>query len=117
MRIFIALAALAAVVASTAPAAGADPIATASKSCGVGNERGYGTSYVLSINASGTSCRSARSLVKAFHACRPGKSGKCPRVKGYSCSERRNEGRASYDSRVTCKKGGNTVKHTYSQFT
>lgn len=111
------LAAIAALLA-LAPAAAADPTATAAKGCGVGNERGYGTTYVLKISASGTSCRSARKLVRAFHACRPGTSGKCGRVLGYSCSERRfNKGRTSYDSSVTCRKGGRTVKHTYTQFT
>ena len=73
---------------------------------------------MLSIKASGTSCRSARSLIRSFHGCRPGKSGKCSRVSGYSCSESRfNKSSQSYDSRVTCTKGGKTVKHTYTQFT
>ena len=111
------LAALAA-SAALAPAAMADAPATASKSCSVGNSRSYGTTYVLSIRASGTSCRSARSLIRAFHGCRPGKSGRCSRVSGYRCSESRfNKSSQSYDSRVTCKRGGNTVKHTYTQFT
>lgn len=110
------LAACAALAPSLAAAAGPD--ATASKSCSVGNSRDYGTTYVLSISASGgPSCRGARKLVKAFHACRPGKSGKCRRVAGYSCSERRfNKSRQSYDARVTCKKRGRTVRHTYTQF-
>jgi hypothetical protein len=108
-----------AVCAALAPPALADaPTATASKSCSVGNSRSYGTTYVLSIKASGTSCRSARSVIKAFHGCRPGKSGKCSRVSGYRCSESRfNKSSQSYDSRVTCTKGGKTVKHTYTQFT
>jgi hypothetical protein len=38
-------------------------------------------------------------------------------VKGYSCSERRESGRTQYDSRVTCRKGSKTVKHTYTQYT
>jgi hypothetical protein len=117
MRITIALVALAAVVASTAPAAGADPVATASKTCSVGNSRSYGTTYVISISASGTSCRNARKLIRAFHDCRPGKSGKCPSVNGYSCTEKRSKIPTQYDSRVTCKKGDKTVKHTYTQFT
>ena len=38
-------------------------------------------------------------------------------MKGYSCSEHRfNKGRTPYDSNVTCRKGGKTVKHTYTQF-
>jgi hypothetical protein len=101
-----------------APPAVADAPATASKSCSVGNSRSYGTTYVLSISASGTSCRSARRVIRAFHGCRPGKSGRCGRVSGYSCSESRfNKSSQSYDSRVTCRNGGRTVKHTYTQFT
>jgi hypothetical protein len=117
MRIITALVVLAAATAVLAPGAAADPVASASKSCSVGDSRSYGTTYVISINVSNTSCRNGRSLIRAFHDCRPGKSGKCPSVKGYSCSERREEGRTQYDSRVTCKKGSKTVKHVYTQFT
>jgi hypothetical protein len=117
MRTITALALLAASLAVLAPTAGADPVATASKTCRVGDTRSYGTTYVTSINVRNTSCRAGRSLIRAFHGCRPGKSGKCSSVKGYSCSERREEGRTQYDSWVTCRKGGKTVKHTYTQFT
>jgi hypothetical protein len=118
MRRFTSALALLAAVTAFAPAAGAaGPTATASKTCSVGNERGYGTTYVTAISVSNTSCRSGRKLVRAYHACRPGKSGKCSSVKGYSCSERRyNKGRTSYDSDVSCRKGNKTVKHTYTQF-
>ena len=116
MRLTFALALLTAVLLAPSASATA-PVATASKSCSRGNERGYGTTYVTKISVSGTSCRAARSLIKSYHACRPGKAGKCSSVKGYSCSERRyNKGRISYDSNVTCRKGGKTVKHTYTQF-
>jgi hypothetical protein len=117
MRLTIALALLTAVL--LAPSASAtEPVATASKSCSVGNSRGYGTTYVLSIKVSGTSCRAGRSVIRAFHDCRRGKSGKCGHVKGYSCSEKRfDKIRTQYSSRVTCRKGGKTVKHTYQQFT
>jgi hypothetical protein len=89
--------------------------AASAKTCKLGDERSYGTTYVTSISASGTSCRAGRKLVRAFHACRPGESGKCPSVKGYSCSEKREQGFASYDSRVTCRKGAKTVGHRYTQ--
>jgi hypothetical protein len=117
MRTITALAVLAASLAVLAPAAGAGPVATASKSCSVGDSRSYGTTYVISIKASNTSCRNARRLIRAYHDCRPGKSGKCPSVKGYSCSERRTRGATQYDSTVTCRKGSKTVKHTYTQYT
>ncbi len=100
------------------PAASAGATAEASKSCSVGDSRSYGTTYVLSISVKSTSCRTGRKVIRAFHACRPGKSGRCSRASGYSCSESRfNKGPNSYDSRVKCSKGGNTVKHTYTQFT
>jgi hypothetical protein len=92
--------------------------AAAAKSCRVGDEGSYGTTYVLKIKASNTSCRSARRVIRAFHACRPGKKGRCDsRVRGYSCSENRgNRGVTSYDSTVTCRNGGKTVKHKYTQW-
>lgn len=92
--------------------------AASAKGCSVGDERSYGTTYVLKISVNNTTCRAGKDLVKAFHACRSGKSGRCDRVRRYSCSESRfNKGATSYDSRVTCKRGGKTVKHTYTQFT
>ena len=107
----IAVLAVATALLALAPAASA-------KSCRVGDERSYGTTYVLSISVSNTSCRAARKVIRAFHACRHGKSGRCTGVLGYRCSESRfNTGRTSYDSRVTCRKGARTVKHTYTQFT
>jgi hypothetical protein len=115
MRLTIALAAIAAAV--LLPASGASAHAAAAKKCGVGDSRSYGTTYVLTIHVSGTSCRNGRKLIRAYHACRPGKSGKCARVKGYSCAEHRfNKSKTSYDSNVTCRNGGKVVKHTYTQF-
>ena len=114
MRLILAIGLLT-VLAPSATAA--EPVATASKTCSRGDERSYGTTYVTAISVSNTSCRNGRTLIRAFHACRPGMSGKCASVKGYSCSERRyNKGRLSYDSDVTCRKGSKTVKHTYTQF-
>ena len=112
-RVICSLAVLVAITTllALAPAASA-------KGCRVGDERSYGTTYVLSIKVSGTSCRSGRKVIRAFHACRPGRSGRCSRALGYSCSESRfNKSATSYDSRVTCRKGGKRVKHTYTQFT
>ena len=106
-----------AVLATLPSAASAGPDANASKSCNVGNTRGYGTTYVLSIRVAGVSCRTGKSVIRAFHDCRPGKAGRCSRAAGYSCSERRfNKSPQSYDSRVTCTRGSRVVKHTYTQF-
>jgi hypothetical protein len=116
MRLTTALVLLVA-VAALAPSASAGPVAHASKTCSVGDSRSYGTTYVTSISVSNTSCRNGKRLIRAYHACRPGKSGKCPSVKGYSCSEKRTVGRTQYDSRVTCRNGDKTVKHGYTQYT
>jgi hypothetical protein len=118
LRLPAVLAAFAA-CATLAPAVSADaPDAKASKSCGVGDSRSYGTTYVLKISVSGTSCRSGKRLIRAFHDCRPGKSGRCARVKRYDCSESRfDKISTQYSSRVTCRRGDRVVKHTYQQFT
>ena len=119
MRLFCLLALLAACAAALTPtASAASTDATAAKGCSVGDSRSYGTSYVLKISVSGTSCRSGKSLIRAFHVCRPGKSGRCPRVKRYNCSESRFDRISTqYSSRVTCRRGDRVVKHTYQQFT
>jgi hypothetical protein len=119
MRPLCLVALLAACAVTLAPtASAASPSASAAKGCSVGDSRGYGTTYVLKISVRGTSCRSGKRLIRAFHGCRPGKSGRCGRVSGYSCSESRFDRISTqYSSRVTCRKGGRTVKHTYQQFT
>lgn len=119
-RLGLAIALIA--VLLTAPPTGsaaAGPVAQASKSCNVGSGRGYGTTYVTALSVRRTSCAAGKEVVRAFHACRPGKKGRCHRrVLGYSCSERRfNQIRTQYDSKVTCKKGSRVVKHSYTQWT
>ena len=105
------------VVLAVPSSAAAGPVAAASKSCDEGNSRSYGTTYVFAISARNISCTRARRVIRAFHDCRPGKRGRCPRFSGWRCSERRfNVSRQSYDSRVRCSKGSRVVKHTYTQF-
>ena len=116
MRLTLATALLTAVLLAPSAHASA-PVATASKTCAIGDSRSYGTTYVTAISVRNTSCRNGRRLIRAFHACRPGKKGKCPSVKGYSCSEKRTTGRTQYYSTVTCRKGDKTVKHDYTQWT
>lgn len=93
------------------------PRADAAGRCAVGDTRGYGTSFVLRISAARITCARARELVRAFHACRPGKTGRCPRVSGYRCSEERfNRTSLSYEARVRCTRGAKVVRHVYLQF-
>jgi hypothetical protein len=110
--------ALALVAAAAATLAIVTAPASAARSCDVGNTRSYSTTYVTKISVTGVSCAKGKSVVRAFHACRPGKSGKCARAAGYRCTERRfNKSPLSYDSNVTCTLGGKRITHTYTQFT
>jgi hypothetical protein len=118
-----AVLAIGSLMIAMAPAAastgtGSGPIATAAKSCKVGDYASYGTTYVRSISARNVSCRRAREIVRAFHQCRKGARGRCHRrVEGYRCSEDRNVGVGSFDSKVLCRRGGKRVRHAYTQFT
>jgi len=114
--IAVAVAAIIAVAVVVSP--DADAPGTQPRRCAVGDERSYGTTYVLRIGVSDATCSAARKLVRAFHACRPGKQGRCEGpVAGYRCRERRfNRSALSYDSRVSCRHGRSRVTHTYTQF-
>lgn len=103
--------------ASTQAGTGDSPTATASKRCSVGSGRGYGTTYVRSISTRRVGCSRAKAIIRAFHGCRKGARGRCGRVSGYSCSENRNSGVGSFDSNVSCRRGGKRVRHAYTQFT
>jgi hypothetical protein len=112
------------VAAIAAGGASAGPRATASAlhRCDIsGQQRDLGASYVTSLKVDGTTCHTGKKVVRHFHACRinaGGANGKCHReVLGYSCSEHRFDAvpHVQYNSRVTCRKGGRRVKHTYTQ--
>ncbi|MEA2468776.1 MAG: hypothetical protein QOJ57_2902, partial [Thermoleophilaceae bacterium] len=65
-----------------------------------------------------TSCATGKAVVRAFHKCRKGPRGRCHRrVKGFKCTEHRSGIAVQFNSRVTCKRGGKVVKHTYTQNT
>lgn len=103
---------------AAAPASTDAPAATTSGSCGVGDGRGFGTTYVRWIRKTGVGCTKAKRVIRAFHACRQGPKGKCGhRVKRFKCSENRSFGRGSFDSTVTCKRGDTRVNHGYTQWT
>ena len=72
---------------------------------------------MIKITVTGVSCSAGKSLIRSYHTCRPGRSGKCARIKGYRCTERRyNKSPQSYDSDVKCTRGSTRVAHTYTQF-
>jgi hypothetical protein len=83
-------------------------------------QRHLGTTYVLKVGVRGASCRGAKKLVKAYHACRHdhgGADGHCGSVSGYHCSESRfNKSHFSFDAKATCKRGSyKKVTQTYTQ--
>lgn len=116
-----ALLALLSAVAIFTPGAGATaavPRASAARTCSVPKYPGLG--YFTSLSVSGTSCSTGDKLVFAYYRCRlrHGKAGTChSTVLGFSCREQRNSIPTEIEARVTCRKGSETVVHTYQQDT
>jgi hypothetical protein len=78
-----------------------------------------GQGYFTSLKATGISCSGAKDVMKAHYKCRTkhGIKGKCGRVNGWRCTEKRVSISTEYNSRVTCKKGSRKVVYTYNQDT
>jgi hypothetical protein len=92
------------------------------KTCKLGSQaRTLGPSYVTSLKVSGTTCLSAKRLVRAYYRCRVangGLDGRCrSTVRGYTCTEKRTGISIQFDGTVTCRKGSARVVHTYTQNT
>jgi hypothetical protein len=122
LAVLVATAALLVAAAPTSVPASADrPTATASGKCGVGDGRGFGTTYVLWIRKRNISCRKAKALIRKFHDCRKagpkGPRGRCKSPGAWRCRENRTVGRGSFDSTARCRKGGKRVRHGYTQWT
>ena len=110
----------AAVAVPAAGHASAPSPAFASATCNIsGKERKLGTTYVTSVTAKGVACSKALTFVKAFHSCRrkDGVEGRCSRLQGYSCSEKRQAIATQYDSVATCRNGSRRIVQTYTQNT
>lgn len=113
------------IVALLLPAAAqaaSGPDASAAANCSTrGIERKLGASYVTQLSTRRVTCADARSFSRLYHRCRRengGRRGRCPRVRGFRCSERRfNVIRISFDSRVLCTRGGQRIRQTYTQLT
>ncbi len=104
------------------PASAAPLEASAARTCSVaGKERKLGASYVTKLSTRRVTCADARSFSRLYHRCRRdhgGIKGRCPRVRGFSCSERRyNKIDISYDSDVLCTRGAQRIRQTYTQLT
>lgn len=118
-----ALSVVIAIVAVTAAAwagspAGASPVAQAGRTCSAPKYPGLG--YFTSLTVTGTSCATGSKLAIAYYKCRTrsGPAGRCSgSVLGFTCHEQRNSIPTEIDARVTCKRHGATVVHTYQQDT
>lgn len=107
---------VAALVALAPGAALAGPSARASSSCSP--PRYPGSGYFTSLTVSGTSCSTGRRLVISYYHCRlrHGAAGRCTSsVEGFRCTEKRQSIPTEVDGRVTCRRGGATVTHSYQQ--
>src|SRR5690348_7598366 len=108
-------------VAAALLAAGANgatqPVAHAAKACSVPSYPGSG--YFTSLSVKRVSCRTGRKLALAYYDCRlkHGPAGRCHarRVMRFRCHEVRQSIPTELDGRVTCRRGGRKVVHTYQQ--
>jgi hypothetical protein len=116
------LAALAAALPAAAAAA-SGPSAHAAGTCKVPSDgHGWGPTYVTSMAVAKVTCAQGTAVVKAYYRCRVaggGKRGTCSKpVLGFRCREQRGAAiKTQFDAKVTCTKGGASVRHTYTQFT
>lgn len=126
-RWLFALAAIAALGASSAGAAAADGGAGAMSKkadCKLTVDEGesLGASYVTPLAVKNTSCGKGMKVVKAFNQCRKangGADGRCKsKVLGYKCEEgKRTSSPAQYSADVVCKNGSKKVVFSYTQNT
>jgi hypothetical protein len=122
-RVALVVAVAAVALFAIAGAAGASsPQAHAAGKCNIkGQERKLGASYVTSLRVTKTSCRTGKSVVRAYNKCRHrsgGAKGHCHhKVKRYKCSEHRAGVSTQFDASVTCKRGAKRVKFTYTENT
>jgi hypothetical protein len=94
------------------------PAAASARSCSPPKYPGDG--YFTSLSVTGTSCATGRSVALAHYRCRikKGIRGRCTtRVLRFSCSERRTSIATQFEARVTCRRGGARVIHSYQQNT
>ena len=104
-------------VGVAAPAAQAST-ASLARSCTAPKYPGQG--YFTSLVVTGTSCARGKSVALAYYRCRikNGVKGRCvKRVLGFACTERRTSIPTEINARVTCRRGGAKVTHTYQQNT
>jgi hypothetical protein len=109
---------LAAVLLAGAPPASGGPVAAPARVCHAPAYPGLG--YFTSLTVFGTSCNTGSKLALSYYHCRTrhGIAGTChSAVLGYTCHETRRSIPTEIEARVTCRKGGASVIHTYQQDT
>lgn len=78
-----------------------------------------GSGYFTSLAATRISCSYGKSFRRSHWRCRTNSgsrpAGRCARVRGFRCSERRNSIPTEIDARVTCRRGSQKIVYTYSQ--
>jgi hypothetical protein len=100
-----ATAALLAIGIAASGAAARGPVAHAAGSCGLGDPRGYGYSYLTSLWVKNTTCKLGRTIAKDHG-----------HYSGWSCKKTTlDSSPVQYDARVTCTSGSRVVKYTYTQ--
>ena len=128
MRLATALAVLAsALLAVAGVSAATSSVSRAStKVCEIADDAYPGDGYFTGgyYTVRGVSCRTGKKLMIAYYKCRMrhgGKDGKCPtstKLLGtFTCREKRQSIPTEINARVTCRRTGAEVVHTYQQNT
>jgi hypothetical protein len=117
-RVGTVFAVLAAALTLVATAGAASPTAHSAKNCS--HLPTYpGNGYFTSLSVTRVTCNTGKKVMKDHYRCRTrhGIRGKCGRVDGYSCTEKRDSISTEFVSKVTCKNGSRKVFYTYLQRT
>jgi hypothetical protein len=81
--------------------------------------RKLGPTYVEQMFASGVSCATGETVIKAYNMCRlahGGARGTCKvKIDGYTCKEEREVGADQFIAKVTCTKSRDKITFTYSE--
>lgn len=112
-----------ALAVTAVPASAADGSATAERGgCSLSQRESNGSlgaDYVYSLKVRGISCDAGKELTAAFNDCRHdngGANGKCKRVAGYRCKQRKLDSSPTLlQAKATCKKGSNKFKLTLGE--
>jgi hypothetical protein len=115
-RVLLLLILSLATAAALSATAAAGPTADAAGRCK--SPRYPGSGYFTSLSVRHASCRTGRRVALGYYHCRlrHGRRGRCrSRVRGFRCSERRTSIPTEIDARVSCRRGGAKVVHTYQQ--